>query len=347
MKKLLCLATLIAAALIGCATGGEPSQPRQDMPEWFLNPANVYPQERYMAAVGSGRDRRDAEQQALAALSQAFEVEIRVDETSRERYRELMTDSGTFTESEIDLTQIRDVRSAQTLLNVQFGDAFLEPATNRVHIVAYLERLATGRLYVDLINRNESLVSEYLSESDQSSDPLRQYAFLSAAEAVAANNDTLRDQLRIISPPLSATLPAGNSRSTIVSRRSDAAESLPVSIRVAGDTDNRITPILRRAVAAERFPIVDSGAVLAIEGAFELEEIDLNPDFETVAWAFSATFGRETGARLLSYSDQGRSSGITVERARALAYEDMAVSVEQGFARDLRRFLNELVLGSS
>ncbi|TVQ26020.1 MAG: hypothetical protein EA383_06645 [Spirochaetaceae bacterium] len=346
MTKSVFIIGAVLGMLVGCATPGEQTTAAGGYPEWFLNPSNVYPQERYMSAVGSGRDRRDAEQQALAALSQAFEVEIRVDETTRERYRELMTDSGTMTESEIDLTQVRDVRSAQTLLNVQFGDAFMAP-DNRVHIVAYLERMATGRLYVDLINRNEAQVSDYLAEANGSQDPLRRYAFLSAAEAVAANNEMLRDQLRIISQPMSATLPSGNSRSAIVSRRTDAAESLPVAIRVTGDAENRILPILRRAVAAERFPITDSAAVLTVEGAFEIEPIDLNPDFESVAWAFSATFGRSGGTSLLSYSDQGRASGITVERATALAYEDMAVSVEQGFARDLRRFLNELVLGSN
>lgn len=346
MKKLLSVMTVAVGVLVGCATAPPPGGPAEGFPEWFLNPSTVYPQERYMAAVGSGRDRRDAEQQALAALSQAFEVEIQVDETTRERYRELMTDSGTMTTSEIDLTQVRDVRSAQTLLNVQFGEAFMDP-DNRVHIVAYLDRMETGRLYADLINRNESQVQGYVSEASNSGDPLRRYAFLSAAEAVAANNDVLKDQLRIISPPMSATVSGGSSRSEIVSRRTDAAESLPVSIRVTGDTENRILPILSRAVAAERFPISDSGAVLTVDGAFEIEPIELNPDFESVAWAFSATFGRAGGATLLTYSDQGRSSGITVERAVALAYEDMAVSVEQGFARDLRRFLNELVLGSN
>ncbi|MFW6253195.1 MAG: LPP20 family lipoprotein, partial [bacterium] len=332
MKKRLCVMTVAVAVLIGgCATAPPADGPADDFPEWFLDPSTVYPQQRYMAAVGSGRDRRDAEQQALAALSQAFEVEIEVDETTRERYRELMTDSGTMTTSEIDLTQVRDVRSAQTLLNVQFGEAFMDQ-NNRVHIVAYLDRMETGRLYVDLINRNEAQIDGYVSEASGSGDPLRRYAFLSAAEAVAANNDVLKDQLRIISPPMSATASAGSSRSEIVSRRTDAAQSLPVAIEVTGDTEDRILPILSRAVAAERFPISDSDAVLSVEGAFEIEGIELNPDFESVAWAFSATFGRADGTTLLTYDDQGRSSGITVERAVALAYEDMAVSVEQGFA---------------
>lgn len=87
---------LVAVAfLAGCATSSGSAQPAarggamadaNALPEWYLNPQSVYPNEVFLTAVGTGDTRRDAEQQALAGLSQIFEAQVQVDARTSERY---------------------------------------------------------------------------------------------------------------------------------------------------------------------------------------------------------------------------------------------------------------------
>jgi predicted small secreted protein len=205
---------LVAVLLAGCATssGGSAATARgqamanaNDLPEWYLNPQSVYPNEVFLTAVGTGDTRRDAEQQALAGLSQIFEAQVQVDARTSERYSEIMSAQGTVSENEVRLAQNTNVRSNQTLLNVQFGEAAVDE-TARVHVIAYIERIPTGRVYMDLIETNGDQVERFLDEASRSNGMVREYSYVSAAAVVASANRVLQDQLRIIAPASARSL---------------------------------------------------------------------------------------------------------------------------------------------
>ena len=109
MKRMHWIAALGVAlavlVLVGCGSSPSPaaqaSRGGSDLPDWYLNPGEVYPDGTYLVSVGTGDTRRAAEQQAMAGLAQSFEASIQVDVTTQERYRDLVTALPTVTDGHI------------------------------------------------------------------------------------------------------------------------------------------------------------------------------------------------------------------------------------------------------
>ncbi len=315
-----------------------------EMPEWFLDPQSVYPDNKYMTALGSGDTRRGAEQSALGALSQRFEAKVTMDLQTQKRYQELVTSEGeSYTEEEMALNQGINVQSSQNLLNVQFGKAAVDEQ-GRVHVIAYIERAPTGRLYQDLIKKNGGKVASYLDEAEASASIVRRYAYLSAAATVAAGNEVLIEQLRIIAPGYEKQLNLPYDTEEVNKRRADVASQMRVAVNISGDEGNRITDVVKEALSKERFPM-GSPATLTVEGSVELEEAGGRTDFETVRWVLSLTMRGPDGSSLVSYNNQDESSGVSLDSARSFAYDDMEKDVEQEFIGALKDYFSGMVMG--
>ncbi|MFP4210569.1 MAG: LPP20 family lipoprotein [Alkalispirochaeta sp.] len=350
---LLALSALALLLIAGCAStpvvsnggGGTPGSATAtaEYPEWYLNPQSVYPDDEFLTAVGTGDTRRDAEQQALSGISQTFEAQVSVDSRTSERYRELMSAEGTMSETEIRLAEDTSVESNQTLLNVQYGEAAVDEQ-GRVHVIAYLERLPTSQVYRDLITRNGRQVDRFLTEAEESDGIIREYAYTSAAAVVASSNEVLIDQLNIIVPGMARTVQLPYVFDDVIQRRADIASRMGVSVSVAGDTDGRVTSILRQALSDERFPLVDSGSTLSVEGVISINEIPSNADFQSVRWTVSLGMIGPDGRSLVNYDEENRASGISQEAARAFAYQDIEEAVSRDFVSAMRGYFDGLVL---
>ncbi len=341
---------LLLVALVGCATAPgsgdsamSSSSPGDDYPEWYLNPQNVYPDDTYLTAIGTGDSRRSAEQQALSGISQIFEAQVSVDSRMSERYRELMSSQGTLSETELQLAENTSVQSNQTLLNVQFGEAAVDE-TGRVHVIAYLERLPTSQVYRNLIIRNGRQVEQFLAEADRSDDLIREYAYISAAAVVASSNEVLLNQLGIIVPGMGQTVQIPYVYDRLLQRRADLASTMRVSVSVEGDSQGRVTAILRQALSEERLPIVESDAVLQVRGVVRVESIPSNTDFESVRWTLSLDMTSRDGRSIVNYDKEDRASGISEEAARAFAYRDIDAVVSRDFITSLRSYFDGVVL---
>lgn len=341
-------AALVVLVLVGCGSSPSPaaqaSRGGSDLPDWYLNPGEVYPDGTYLVSVGTGDTRRAAEQQAMAGLAQSFEASIQVDVTTQERYRDLVTAQGTFSEADVQLAQTTNIQAAQTLLNVQFGEAAVDEQ-GRVHAIAYIERLPTGRVYQELIEKNNRQVESFLREASGSTDLIREYAFVSAAGLVASNNEVLRNQLMIIAPALAQVTRASYDYDALLQRRTDLASAMRVSVAISGDDGDRIGGVLRQALSQERFPVSDANPVLRVTGRVSIEPIALNPDFESVRWVLNLNMVGPNGSSLVTLDEQGRSSAVTTESAIAFSYRDMQEVVERRFVGAMRRYFDGLVLG--
>jgi predicted small secreted protein len=342
---------LLSLLFAGCATssgnGGTAStggSAGEDYPDWFLNPQSVYADDTYLTAIGTGDSRRSAEEQAMSGLSQIFEARVSVDSRQSERYRELMSSQGTMSETEIQLAENSSVQSNQTLLNVQFGEAAVDE-TGRVHVIAYLERLPTSRVYRDLIVRNGRQVEQFLNEADGSNELIREYAYVSAAAVVAGSNEVLLDQLNIIMSGMGQTVQLPYVYDRVLQQRADLASAMRVSVSIEGDSEGRVTAILRQALSEERLPIVDSDAVLQVRGAVRVDSIPSNADFESVRWTLNLDMTSRDGRSLVNYEQEDRASGISEEAARAFAYRDIETAVSRDFVTSLRSYFDGVVLG--
>ena len=350
MKKTITPAAAVLLGLLlfsGCVSSGGSASGgggNGDMPGWYLDPQSVYPDDKFLTGIGTGDTRRAAEQSAMAGLSQIFKSEISVDVSTAERYRDLIGPSGNMSESELMLAQSTNVQSNQTLLNVQFGEAAVD-TEGRVHVIAYIDRMKTGRIYQDLINKNSDFVMDYMGSYQSTADPVRKYAYISAAAVVAQSNELLLDQLRIISQAYYAMSQIPYDQRKVQQQKVDTASGMTISIKITGDTGDRISGAVRQALSAERFPTADP-ALLNIRGSVSLESIELNPKYKSVRWQLSLDFVGPDGKALVSYENQNKASGVTDEAARSFAYDDIGKAVDKDFIGSVRGYFDGLVLGN-
>ncbi len=343
LMKLIGVLAVSAVLLSGCA--GAPTALQQGgYPAWYLNPGQVFPDSRYLTAVGTGVDRAQAEQQALAGLSQIFEAQVTVDMVMQERYADIVSASGRYSEEELELTQTTQVSSVQNLLNVQFGEAAVD-SRGMIHIIGYIEREQTGRVYADLIERNSNQVRSLLREADFSRDPVDRFAYLSAASVVAQGNDMLVNQLRIISPAQAGRLHLGYDLVQILQLRSQQAEKLRVEIVLEEDHDNRVAGMIGQAFGREGFSVSSEQPLLRVTGNVDVSESSVTGNFETVRWTLVIRMDLADGTGIAHLDEQGRASGISSEAARSLAYRDIKQVIDRQLAGQLQGWMDYRILG--
>lgn len=347
------------------------------IPSWYLDPETRYPDETYLAAAGSGETRKAAEKEALAGLSQRFETTVQVDLQTREYFSEIVTAQGLLTEEELELVNTTNIQSSGKLLNVQFSEATRD-SSGSYYIIAFIERIPSGRIYLDLIQKNSKRIMMYMNQAEEAEkrgDVLDSYAFLNAAAILAAPQEALLEQLRIISPGMSAMASTGYNYTELLKRQSAAGEALTVSISINGDHQKRVRSLLAQVLNRENFAVLPPGddspedlqneetapqqgdlqneqtsskqnvqqreePVLQIQGDVSLIPTELNPDFKTVRWVLRIEVSRKNGNRILTFAEQGRSSGLNETAAVSLAYKDMQELLEEEFTAELHSYFS-------
>ena len=337
------VAVLLLAA--GCVTPESGARSNTGgLPAWFFDAGAVYPPETYIVGIGSGDTRADAEDKALGALAQVFRVEISVDRRTEERYRDIVGDAGTLSEQERILAQRTDIRAAQTLLNVQFDDVAIDER-GVVHVIAVLERVPTGRVYADIVAANAEWIVDLRRIGTNDADPVRRFAFLSAAEVVATNNERLQQQMRIIAPNMLASMTLGYDYAEIQRLRADAVQALDVAIQIDGDQDRRVASAVAQALSSERFPISDGAGFLRTNGAVRIQPPDESGRFAVIRWSLSLALVDPNGNALVAYDLQDRATGVSAQAALEFVYLDIETAVRVQFVNRVRSFFDGLALG--
>jgi hypothetical protein len=337
----LILAIAAAALLFGCRTGS-PAVTGGGYPPWYRDPYALYPKEKYLAAVGSGDTRADAQREALSGLAQLISVNVSVDLTSRELYRELSSERGLLTDEELELTSTTSLESDQTLLNVRFGEAAVD-RTGTVHIIAFLDREASGRIYLDAVRLHAAQIAELLDAAERAENPLRRFAALAAAQAVGSAYASLVTQLRVISP---AMVPASASLYSYpdLERRARAAQSeLRICLDITGRYREELAAAVSSLMTAEGFSVTPLSPTcdLVVRGQADVAEAQLNPDFATLRWDLQVNAALPGGETIVRIDTQGRTSGINSAAAASLVRMDIQEILSDEFLPQLRLYLGQ------
>ena len=179
----------------------------------------------YLTAIGEGDSRTDAEQNAAGNIAKIFESVVKTDETIRQRYQELITENDINYNDMTDIQKNVNIKSKQTLYNLQFGESFTDNI-GKVHVLAYLNRTLTADIYEEKIMKNAERIKYYSSLSRNAKDRLYAYASINAAGTVALANETLLEQLKIISPGYEDFLELDYDHNEIMRKNSELAKEV-------------------------------------------------------------------------------------------------------------------------
>ena len=317
-----------------------------DYPAWYLDPDSVYPKQNYLAAVGSGDTRRDAEEQALTVLAQLFKTRVEVDYQVQERYQEIITATGVLTKEEMELSKKSSFKSDEELLNVRFGEAAVD-TQGQVYTIAYLDRIETGKIYLNIIRKNSAGIERLIAQAAHTSDILDRHAAISAAVVIAAGNEVLAEQLQIISPSMMMMATSGYNYQQLLAQQAELITQLRVKLSLSGDYYGRLSGVVAQALSVEGYLISSESAVMVVSGELKLVPVVLNPEFKTVRWILILTASKPDGTIIAAYDSQGRASGITDDAAASFAYQDIRTVIETEFMQKIRTTIDQKVFGTA
>lgn len=310
-------------------------------PAWVDHPEKDYPVSDYLVAIGIGDSRKEAENAALANLSKIFESNIKLDETIRSRYTELVkSENQPSLENRTDVSKEITVSSNQILYNVHYPEAFTDNL-GKVYVLAVLEREPTAEIYIKNITNNDRRITHFIEKGTLNRDPIKRYAYYEAADVISQMNNRLINQLGIINPSYKS-IDTLNRVDRIKELCRSAQEGIPFVVNVHGNDSDKIAAFISDALNQLGFPAAQSG-VLKIVCSEGIEEIDLKRPEKFVRWSYQLSVLDTAGNSIISASENGREGHVTYGEAVARSQRTMRERIATKLKQEITRYFDRLV----
>jgi hypothetical protein len=324
--------TVACLALTGCKmlSGGTPG--------WVANPKTVYPEDRFLVAVGEGDTRQTAENAAAANLSRIFEAHIESDE----RLLDQSTETGKSFVRTTDFTSDVNILSSQTLFNIQHAEAWKDKMA-RYHAVAYLNRRDTAAIYRDKIDEQTARVNFLLASAGNTGSVLKKYATLRAANSYAAQVSYLLQQLKVIHPPSVPGSTPGYSINDLRKALADTAKQIKVQIKISGDDEKRMNGTLEELITQYGF-VVGTPVVLDIAGSVSVTDTgERTQGLVFARYELALQIKNAGGDVLVSVGDKGREAHNTMLQARIRSFRTLDNTIKASGAQRLDAYFDSLI----
>lgn len=336
-------AILVFSVLISCGnTMIQKSESKSKRPVWIDNPGRSFSQSNFMTGVGSGDSRRDAENDALAALAKIFSVEIKVNQKVLENYLEQEVDGKTKSAFSSMLLGKTSAKAVQELKNIRIAHTHFAEAEAVYYALAVLDRAETAAIYQTEIERNREKIKAYHQHFTTSTQKLHQLKYINKTLDLTRINNGLSDQLRIISGRDLGAQPI--SESALKAQKLELLERISFSARSAGKTYPEIQTYIIESVAKTGFKQVDQGGDFSFSYQFSANKTNINRDNIVALQWHLEIFMRDNvnQTNLKTFTKDKRSSGISDQAARAKMLRAVKKTINEDFYSDLLSYLNGL-----
>jgi hypothetical protein len=190
MKTKICVTLVLGCVLAACSS---------NQPDWLDKPAQQYPPERYLSAVGEAGDRSTADSRALASLARIFEVSI--DDRSLDFSR----------------AQVSDDQSGRTVSNTQQAERYVTTEAIQVlegarvvenwrsedgqnYALAVLEKAPAERRFRDGVRNADRQIEDRVNYASQTApNAVAALAALEQARKIEIRRSNLNRNLSVVS----------------------------------------------------------------------------------------------------------------------------------------------------
>jgi len=313
-------------------------------PVWLENPKAKYSELLYLTAIGEGDSRNGAENMAAANLSKIFESKIKAEDATRQRYRELTIDHKTTTEDDLTVDKNVNIRSEQTLYNIQFADSYTDDL-GRIYALAFLKRFETGEIYEGKIDKNAERIEYFSKQSKEANGILIKYAALNAASVVALHNEILLEQLNIISPDTKEFLELNYNYNDLVKETAELAKQVGFSINIQNDPDHKIGIAVESMLTDLGFVISEKGILEVVSDVlFENTDLHRDDDFKFVRYNFNLKIIDKSGNIIVSLFEIGKEGHTTYFEAQERAIRTIDKKIKKNLKKKLIAYFDGLVM---
>jgi hypothetical protein len=340
---------LLAVLAAGCASAPRAAA-REELdrgPDWVYNTAAVYPEDRFVSAVGYGPDRETAEKNALGALVAVFGQTVEGETTAAYRYSQAVSE-GLIGPKARDMEEQTEIDSAvktsfamDALVGAEIADRWVDNQDTH-YAVAVMERIRGGLLYGALIDANEAVIRDLTDLSGEELNTLDACARYNLAGTVADANALFMNVLSVLNPASALALrDESRSGEYYRLRAGEIAQNIPIEVQVDGDRAGRIGAAFARALTDTGFRIGSAPSRYVLEAVLSLPEVDLpqNPN-KFVRYIVDAGLrDTVTGQILFPYNINGREGHTTLSEAENRAIRAAETEILASYAEALSSWL--------
>jgi hypothetical protein len=321
----------LAVLLASCA--GTPEAP----PEWVLRTEAVYPRERYIAQIGRGKTKNDAELAALSEIAYYFETQI-----SAELSMSQSITSGPAGDTEISQIDERiRVESQLKFAMLRYAETpYFDRAAGQYVTAAYMERDEAWGVYEKNVTNQTGAFMELARSAEAEADPFSAALRYRAAEAFSRSEEFtgVWDFARILHPVKAAAAYRESEAfiTALPEKLYTARRASAVFIDCPRDYEGLVYQAAVKAFSAEGFTVeADRRAAESVCSIRIDEGLQETGGGFMYYPALSASINGKRGV-ILSFSVKAERAGaVTPEVAKRRAYSGLAAALSENFAAEV------------
>jgi hypothetical protein len=340
MNKTLILLSVLFPLLFlwGCGTSKSASSGNNGIPNWVNNPASEFNEQKYLMAVGSGSTLNEARGDAFASLSRIFQMDIDATEQVTSEFIDRNIDNRLYSESTSQLLNNIKIGTNQELMNTTILTSEVDKF-GTYHALAGMDRAESSRIYSQEISNNQIKINELEENADSESNILQKLVLLKKAQAVAAANEILTQQLNVIKGGAGT---GGEATETLVrlQEKFRTVQQKAIVRLVSANAPSTVRSAVASVLQNAGFTLSEStdNAILAVKVNYLVQKADLNrDDAEFVKWELVIEVNDlQTNRSFKTYMAEGRDGAPSY--ADALKRADF--TARSKIEKDFNTFLN-------
>ena len=268
LKSFILLLLPLVFAFSACV-GTSAAVKKGSMPSWVNDVYSAFDKTKYVAATGFGKDRAQAQANALASLTAFFGQTVEVEKHTASSYSQAVVNGAM--ESWIDTAQMRtSVRSTSTfenLMGAEIKEVWFD-SKDTYYAAAVIEKAAGIKIYTELLNANNNVIANLMKEGAKDSNSLQSVMCLYFAETLARVNELYRHIIWLLD---------GKTNDVILGPayyRTEAKKiinQIPVSIKISNDRNGRLFGAFAKIFADFGFETSSVPASSAVKTRYALE----------------------------------------------------------------------------
>lgn len=312
------------------------------MPSWVESPYSMYSSETFFAAVGSDRNKNQAELKAVEALAGIFGRDVESSSKADSSMTHVEDGDGTATELMSTLNQqILMEMDQKDLIGIEIKETFQDENNNTWYALATLDKEKTAGLYLTMIRNNNKSIDTMLAAARDLPASMKKLAYYYRAIRLCELNDSYFPRFYIVHPEK-----CEEARSTVKSTdklRVDfdkIASQNPIKVTVKNDYNSIIQIALEELLKSFGFTVNQKSALYNLE-------MDITPTYRSVddppmeycEFIISSKLYNSQKTSIVPWSFSGRAGGKNIDLARQKAYALMSGKIQSEYAKIFEEYL--------
>lgn len=320
----------------------------KNAPDWVISGISAeYPKSDYLTGIGSAKEKRSAEIDAINELVSIFGQNI-TSAAAASRRMAMAQSAGVVASSDssaLGQDILREVNQ-NDVIAVEVPEFYELKSENNWYALAVMNREKGTRLYTNMIQKNQSEINSILKQisSDKEPNTMLNFSRLDFCEEVAKVNDGYLNRLRVLNPRSAEQFDSISTPVQIHKMKADMAAKIPVCVSVSDDSDGRIAKSFQEVMSASGFnTTLGSNERYRISCTVHFTQ-GASGDGKTQFCEYAAecalidTFSGET---LVPLEVSGREGSPTYQNAQIRAKQKIAAKVKSEFAENFQKYLGD------